>query len=425
MTRKPSESPPSPDSNIPPRILWLHNNLPWKQFFYVEALFIAAVTVLVAIGAAVIDNVSGGLTAPCTTKPCDDALRLTRQFERASLPTCDGFYEHLCGGGFSRELPRRFQVEHVVSDILRDRARKATVLSSAVNKLSVFFASCRFQLTVHGAFYGLGDQITDVLILLKAIGRIKFELLLVPFSPEELRRVDLLYRDLPVRSYDAYYENRLLPVSLLSDGFDLYQRHSRCLKNDVRGVVTPSRELVCVSPRALTEPLYFPGAEAIINLPTLGFLLARPYADVIYEALRTAPAGTEPSRRFTSMTDCLESQVQVLTNITLVRDPRPEALFRHAGALQLAYEVAHNSGGFRTGNEARRVFFERHCWLWCSGYLRGVKSLEGWPLSGKNVCNMAVRNVLAFYRAFRCYPEDYMGSAEICLVFGRAPQANE
>ncbi|KAL1448247.1 hypothetical protein MTO96_028273 [Rhipicephalus appendiculatus] len=258
---------------------------------------------------------------------------------------------------------------------------------------------------------------------MEEIEDIEVGLFLDPTSPGEARQLEKLYRDLPMPGRSGYYVNRLLPVATALHGLPLLERHARCLEDDVLSTAVaayPQRRL-CVSPLLVSKPLFYSGAEAFVNYPTMGFLLAEPYADVLFRALRKAPSGTDTSRRFSATMDCLRRQLESLSNTTVSGDARPAALFRHAGALQLAHDAVHNSGGFSGGDPERRAFFERHCWLWCSRLLRTARSSSAAQLDAKGVCNVVVRNVLAFYRAFRCYPEDYMGSVEVCAVFGVPP----
>ncbi|KAL1474351.1 hypothetical protein MTO96_038037, partial [Rhipicephalus appendiculatus] len=259
--------------------------------------------------------------------------------------------------------------------------------------------------------------------VMEEIEDIEVGLFLDPTSPGEARQLEKLYRDLPMPGRSGYYVNRLLPVATALHGLPLLERHARCLEDDVLSTAVaayPQRRL-CVSPLLVSKPLFYSGAEAFVNYPTMGFLLAEPYADVLFRALRKAPSGTDTSRRFSATMDCLRRQLESLSNTTVSGDARPAALFRHAGALQLAHDAVHNSGGFSGGDPERRAFFERHCWLWCSRLLRTARSSSAAQLDAKGVCNVVVRNVLAFYRAFRCYPEDYMGSVEVCAVFGVPP----
>ncbi|XP_075742562.1 uncharacterized protein LOC119169093 isoform X2 [Rhipicephalus microplus] len=258
---------------------------------------------------------------------------------------------------------------------------------------------------------------------MEEIEDIEVGLFLDPTSPDEARYLEKLYRELPMPSRSGYYVNRLLPIAVALDGSPLLERHSRCLDDDVlsTAVAAYSQRDLCVSPALVSQPLFYAGAEAFVNYPTMGFLLAEPYADVLFRTLRKAPPGTDTSRRFTATMSCLRRQLESLGNTTVSGDARPAALFRLAGALQLAHDAVENSGGFSGGDSERRAFFERQCWLWCSRMLHSARSLSAVQLDAKGVCNIVVRNVLAFYRGFRCYPEDYMGSVEVCAVFGVPP----
>ncbi|XP_049522586.1 uncharacterized protein LOC125945064 [Dermacentor silvarum] len=673
-----------PEHSIPPRIMWLHQNLPWSQFIFAETVVVAAITVLVVVGTLVAQAVLGFYTPPCTTPACDQAMNLARSSQRMEAPPCDGFYEHMCGGA-SSDYSRRHPLVHAMSAALLDRG--AAVGSDAKNKdaldkAAVFYASChkhflpsaeqsglhqdvinvltiiktrwediaqhsvsststlkfmlrlvltyRIELGIRMRLYAgnmhlmsgnslrshlalparqlegmlstaanasgatltsaqitqllivdesltnhlggeedvstwppdqlflqiypkdreawveaLGDdprllqtldptklvhvkgmsflhmfthlvletssritrsvwllvhallpaleaevvrhtppeQLADAVVLFcyrhslesqygvamesflwtLAIGSqsvpsalpttqdlvrsqaalsaarlfrggllhevmeeledIQERLFLDPTSSEEARLLEKLYRDLPTPSRSGYYVNRLLPIAMAPDSSPLLEGHSRCLEDDLLGAAEDAytRRHLCVSPAILSQPLFYPGTEGFVNFPTLGFLLAEPYADVLFRALRKAPSGTDTSRRFAATMACLRRQLESLSNTSITSEARPAALFRHAGALQLAHDAVENSGGFSGGDGQRRAFFERHCWLWCSQLLRGARSSSTSQLDAKGVCNIAVRNVLAFYRAFRCYPEDYMGSVEVCAVFGVPP----
>ncbi|KAK8770168.1 hypothetical protein V5799_013367, partial [Amblyomma americanum] len=257
--------------------------------------------------------------------------------------------------------------------------------------------------------------------VLQQIEDVEVTRLLGPNSPEEVKQLELLYKDLPMPSQSDYYVNRLMPTMALQDDTKLAEQHSRCLEDDVQDMSVAGRRRLCVLPAGVSHPLFYSGAEPFVNFPTLGFLLAEPYTNVLFDALRRAPPGTEPSRRFAATLACLHRQLESLTNATLAGDAKPVALFRHAGALQLAHDAVENSGGFGGGDLERRAFFERHCWMWCSRLLGASRTSTAPRLDARTVCSIAVRNVLAFYRAFRCYPEDYMGNVEVCAVLGVPP----
>ncbi|KAH9371296.1 hypothetical protein HPB48_006527 [Haemaphysalis longicornis] len=232
---------------------------------------------------------------------------------------------------------------------------------------------------------------------------------------------DAVRRALPVPPRDGYYQHRLLPFSVLIDEYQLNEHRLFCLEDDLGGVSVRDDRTPCLFPSGVAQPLFYVGAEPFVNYPTLGFLLATAYADALYEALGKAPAHSQPAQHYAATLACLRRQVEAATNATLrADDPRPSALFRHAGALQLAHDAFLSAAGFRGGALQWRAFFARHCWLWCSGHVRMPRS-SGTTLGAREACDMAVRNVLAFYGAYSCYPEDFMGNAEVCLVFG-APQ---
>ncbi|KAH9371675.1 hypothetical protein HPB48_020492 [Haemaphysalis longicornis] len=263
-----------------------------------------------------------------------------------------------------------------------------------------------------------GDTLTEAL---QAIGRIRLMPLLVPTTSLDRRRVETLYAAVPVPPRDGYYQHRLLPFSVLIDEYQLNEHRLFCLEDDLGGVSVRDDRNPVPLPSGVAQPLFYVGAEPFINYPTLGFLLATAYADALYEALGKAPAHSQPAQHYAATLACLRRQVEAATNATLrADDPRPSALFRHAGALQLAHDAFLSAAGFRGGALQWRAFFARHCWLWCSEHLRMPRS-SGTPLGARDACDMAVRNVLAFYGAYSCYPEDFMGNAEVCLVFG-APQ---
>ncbi|KAH9371827.1 hypothetical protein HPB48_021605 [Haemaphysalis longicornis] len=229
-----------------------------------------------------------------------------------------------------------------------------------------------------------------------------------------------MYANIDIRPHGGYFEARLRSPSALGDNTGLVQRHLGCLDNDLGGVSFPSARRACVFPRGASPPLFYADAESFVNLPTLGFLLAAPFADVLYAALKNAPQGSEAARHFAATLQCLARQLDALTKTSLIDDQKPGdpvALFRHSAALQLAYDAVESSSGFPGGDLERRAFFERHCWLWCSGYVKAPQNYVA-AAGAKAVCNIAVRNVLGFYLGFRCYPEDFMGSVEVCAVFG-------
>ncbi|CAN7939487.1 unnamed protein product [Ixodes hexagonus] len=62
----------------------------------------------------------------------------------------------------------------------------------------------------------------------------------------------------------------------------------------------------------------------------------------------------------------------------------------------------------------REFFFKRFCVSFC---LLKSKFRPGGLLSPTDMCNIVVRNTLDFYRAFQCFPEDYMGEVQVCKVF--------
>nr|XP_037276082.1 uncharacterized protein LOC119169093 isoform X2 [Rhipicephalus microplus] len=270
----------------------------------------------------------------------------------------------------------------------------------ALNKVAVFYVSCYKHFVPPSEQSGLHQDVTNILTILKEIEDIEVGLFLDPTSPDEARYLEKLYRELPMPSRSGYYVNRLLPIAVALDGSPLLERHSRCLDDDVlsTAVAAYSQRDLCVSPALVSQPLFYAGAEAFVNYPTMGFLLAEPYADVIFRTLRKAPPGTDTSRRFTATMSCLRRQLESLGNTTVSGDARPAALFRLAGALQLAHDAVENSGGFSGGDSERRAFFERQCWLWCSRMLHSARSLSAVQLDAKGVCNIVVRNVLAFYR---------------------------
>ncbi|XP_075543630.1 uncharacterized protein LOC142578101 [Dermacentor variabilis] len=674
-----------PEHSIPPRIMWLHQNLPWSQFIFAETVVVAAITVLVVVGTLVAQAVLGFYAPPCTTSACDQAMNLARSSQHMEAPPCDGFYAHLCGGT-SSDYFRRHPLVHAMSAALLDRGAAVGSDSKnrdALDKAAVFYASCHKHFLPSAEHPDLHQDVTNILIIIKArwediaqhsvssTSALKFMLRLVlkyrielairvrlyegnmhlrsgnslrnylglparqleamlstaanasgatltsaqltqllivdesltnnqsgeedvsmwppdqlflqiyprtreawiealadaphvlqsleptklvyvkgmsflhtfthlvfesssritrsvwllvhallpaleaevvrrtvpseqladavvsfcyrqsresqygvamesflwtlaigsqsvpsavsttqdlvrsqaalsaerlfrggllhevmeemedihvglfldPTSAEEARQLEKLYRDLPMPSRSGYYVNRLLPFAMAPSSSQLLEWHSRCLEDDLLGAAKDAyaRRRLCVSPALVSQPLFYTGTESFVNFPTLGFLLAEPYADVLFRALRKAPSGTETARRFAATMACLRRQLESLSNTSMSGDAKPAALFRHAGALQLAHDAVENSGGFSGGDVERRAFFERHCWLWCSELLSGARSPSTSQLDAKGVCNIAVRNVLAFYRAFRCYPEDYMGSVEVCAVFGVPP----
>ncbi|EEC08548.1 hypothetical protein IscW_ISCW018555 [Ixodes scapularis] len=65
-------------------------------------------------------------------------------------------------------------------------------------------------------------------------------------------------------------------------------------------------------------------------------------------------------------------------------------------------------------NHIQKFFFRRFCSSLCMMVSTFVSEDL---LPPRDMCNIVVRNVLDFYTAFQCFPEDYMGEVEICKVF--------
>ncbi|CAN7995261.1 unnamed protein product [Ixodes pacificus] len=65
-------------------------------------------------------------------------------------------------------------------------------------------------------------------------------------------------------------------------------------------------------------------------------------------------------------------------------------------------------------NHIQKFFFRRFCSSLCMMVSTFVPEDL---LPPRDMCNIVVRNVLDFYTAFQCFPEDYMGDVEICKVF--------
>ncbi|KAH9371829.1 hypothetical protein HPB48_021603 [Haemaphysalis longicornis] len=234
--------------------------------------------------------------------------------------------------------------------------------------------------------------------LKRAIEDVELTIFLGPKSDADARHTEEMYANIDIRPHGGYFEARLRSPSALGDNTGLVQRHLGCLDNDLGGVSFPSARRACVFPRGASPPLFYADAESFVNLPTLGFLLAAPFADVLYAALKNAPQGSEAARHFAATLQCLARQLDALTKTSLIDDQKPDL--------------------------ERRAFFERHCWLWCSGYVKAPQNSVA-AAGAKAVCNIAVRNVLGFYLGFRCYPEDFMGSVEVCAVFGVPEQFEE
>lgn len=249
-----------------------------------------------------------------------------------------------------------------------------------------------------------GDGLQETLESIEDVDVVQFD----P-SSDYLRTLDVLYDT--VEPTNNYYANRLLSTSPTTSR--LARLHRPCPEVDFGGV-SLSEQRLCIWPHGLNAPVFYSGAEKLVNYPTVGFLLARVFVSALIRvAIRQEPS-LYSTRNFAEASACLHQQYELLSREHKKRasDEGSRLVLEFSGSLQIAYDAYEKSTRFRDDLD-RQFFFKRFCSMLC--FSENLLLSRG-LLPSKEMCNIVVRNVLGFYRAFKCYPEDYMGEVEVCRI---------
>ncbi|XP_064487315.1 uncharacterized protein LOC135399465 [Ornithodoros turicata] len=229
-------------------------------------------------------------------------------------------------------------------------------------------------------------------------------------------------KELVERMYSAtvvgkdFYKNRL---SIAHPASKFIEQYWKCLERG--GTLTfYSDDFLCIWSQAVFKPIYYGGGEPVINFPTLGFIVSVAFVNNFLNTIYYMREGTnqEVYDRVMRTQECLGNQYEALSHVQRLNASREEVakgLLILSGALQLAYETVEATSKFKSNLE-RQLFFVRFCTMFCS--VTPTKTyVEKSYFASVDMCNIVVRNVLPFYLAFQCFPEDYMGNTEVCRIF--------
>lgn len=258
----------------------------------------------------------------------------------------------------------------------------------------------RSQVMLSARGYLEGGQLHDALDSIENIELVVFN------ASRDQTGLEALYRD--VKLMKNFFANRALSGPATKLGLTRYDRC--CVETDVGGVLYGDTSL-CILPHGLTEPLFYSGAEHLVNFPVIAFLVARPFIAQLLRVLESSPQGSFAASRYAATKRCLTNQYKQLSVVSgSVEGNR--TLLELSASLQVAYEAYARAFGFRTPLE-RQFFFRRFCATFCK---MESTFLHGRLLPSQDMCNMVIRNVLDFYTTFQCFPEDYMGEVEVCKI---------
>ncbi|XP_077486827.1 uncharacterized protein LOC144098186 [Amblyomma americanum] len=160
------------------------------------------------------------------------------------------------------------------------------------------------------------------------------------------------------------------------------------------------RNTLWVTPGALVQPLFYSGAEPLINLATLGAMLAYEFWSALCRhAPELQPHGAVSS--FDDEVSCFVSAYRAITNDTTPSKFVAAEIYSRLMALRTVLDAARHSfspGRRSTGRwpdvGETQLLFVRYCSLFCSRHRFGLRRAAQ--------CDLPVASTPEFGRLFRC-----------------------